>query len=149
SGRLNLRVGDERPFVPRFLTGFVPPHFTPPKRKRKLVFPKDQRELSLATAWRLVDDGQTVLVYCPERRSVEPFADTIVDLHQRGALRSLLETDISILGTAITLGEEWLGPDNAILTCLKLGVGLHHGALPTAYRKEVERLLRRGVLKVT
>src|SRR5690625_1734993 len=71
SGRLNLRVGDERPFVPRFLTGFVPPHFTPPKRKRKLVFPKDQRELSLATAWRLVDDGQTVLVYCPERRSVE------------------------------------------------------------------------------
>jgi hypothetical protein len=26
---------------------------------------------------------------------------------------------------------------------------LHHGALPTAYRKEVERLLRDGVLKVT
>jgi hypothetical protein len=26
---------------------------------------------------------------------------------------------------------------------------LHHGALPTAYRKEVERLLREGVLKVT
>jgi hypothetical protein len=30
-----------------------------------------------------------------------------------------------------------------------LGVALHHGALPTAFRKEVERLLRDGVLKMT
>jgi len=149
SGRLDLRVGDERPFVPRFLTSFVPPDFVPPKRQRTRPFPNDQRELSLATAWRLVDDGQTVLVFCPERRSVEPFADAIVDLHERGALRSLLEADIDILDTAIALGEEWLGPDNAILSCLKLGVALHHGALPTAYRKEIERLLRMGVLKVT
>lgn len=28
-------------------------------------------------------------------------------------------------------------------------MALHHGALPTAYRKEIERLLRDGVLKVT
>lgn len=40
-------------------------------------------------------------------------------------------------------------PDRDILKCLRLGVALHHGALPTAYRKEVERLLRDGVLKVT
>lgn len=149
SGRLDLRVGDERPFVQRFLTGFIPPDFVPPKHKRTRIFPSDARELSLATAWRLVEDGQTVLVYCPERRSVEPFANAIVDLYERGALKSLLEADINILNTAITLGEEWLGPDNAILACLKLGVALHHGALPTAYRKEVERLLRTGVLKVT
>ena len=36
-----------------------------------------------------------------------------------------------------------------MLTCLKLGVAIHHGALPTPYRREVERLLRRGVLKIT
>ncbi|MCP2937019.1 hypothetical protein NK983_30450, partial [Salmonella enterica subsp. enterica serovar Typhimurium] len=42
-----------------------------------------------------------------------------------------------------------LGPDSDILKCLRLGVALHHGALPTAYRKEVERLLRDSVLKVT
>ena len=147
--RLNLRVGDERPWVPRFLTGFVPDNFIPPKRRRTQIFPKDQRELSLATAWSLVDDGQTVLIFCPQRRSVEPFADAIVDLHERGALRPLLEADASVLNTAIALGEEWLGPTSAILKCLKLGVALHHGALPTAYRKEVERLLREGVLKVT
>jgi superfamily II DNA/RNA helicase len=149
SARLNLRVGDERPWVQRFLTGAAPPNWTPPKRRRRTLFPNDQRELCLATAWRLVDDGQTVLIFCPERRSVEPFADVIVDLHERGALRSLLEADPAVLETAIALGVEWLGADSAILKCLRLGVALHHGALPTAYRKEVERLLRDNVLKVT
>lgn len=149
TARLNLRVGDERPWVQRFLTGEAPPNWIPPKRRRTTLFPKDQRELCLATAWRLIEDGQTVLIFCPERRSVEPFADVIVDLHERGALRSLLRADPAILNTAIALGEEWLGPDSAILKCLRIGVALHHGALPTAYRKEVERLLRDNVLKVT
>lgn len=149
SARLNLRVGDERPWVQRFLVGAAPPNWVQPKRRRTKLFPCDQRELCLATAWRLVEDGQTVLIFCPERRSVEPFADVIVDLHERGALRSLLEADPAVLNTAIALGEEWLGPDSAILKCLRLGVALHHGALPTAYRKEVERLLRDNVLKVT
>ncbi len=65
NARLNLRVGDERPWVQRFLTGFAPPNFIPPKRLRTRLFPCDQRELCLATAWRLVDDGQTVLIFCP------------------------------------------------------------------------------------
>ena len=147
--RLNLHVGDERPWVQRFITGSAPPNFVPPKRRRKRLFPDDQRELCLATAWRLVDEGQTVLIYCPVRRSVEPFADVIVDLHERGALRSLLKVDANVLSTAAALGEEWLGPNSAILKCLRLGVALHHGALPTAYRKEVERLLQEGVLRVT
>lgn len=73
----------------------------------------------------------------------------IVDLHERGALQSLLEADPAVLATAIALGEEWLGPDSAILKCLRLGVALHHGALPTAYRKEIEGLLRSNILKVT
>ena len=147
--RLNLRVGEERPWVQRFITGSAPPNFVPPKRRRKRLFPDDQRELCLATAWRLVDEGQTVLIYCPLRKSVEPFADVIVELHERGALRSLLQVDATVLNTAAALGEEWLGPNSAILKCLRLGVALHHGALPTAYRKEVERLLQEGVLRVT
>ena len=31
----------------------------------------------------------------------------------------------------------------------QIGRCLHHGALPSAYRKEVERLLQEGILKVT
>jgi superfamily II DNA/RNA helicase len=144
SARLNLRVGDERPFVPRFLTGSVPPI-----GKRKAIFPRDLGELCLATAWRLVQDGQSVLVFCPVRAHVEPFADRIIDLHKRGALQSLLDVDPAVLRTAQVLGAEWLGGDHPILKCLSLGVAIHHGALPTAYRKEIERLLRDGVLKVT
>ena len=49
----------------------------------------------------------------------------------------------------MTLGEEWLGASSDVLKCLRLGVALHHGALPMSYRKEVERLLREGILKVT
>lgn len=132
-----------------YLIGAAPPNWVPPKQQRTRLFPDDQRELCLATAWRLVGDGQTVLIYCPERRSVEPFAKVVVDLHELGALASLLVDDPNRLNTALALGAEWLGPDHAILKCLRLGVALHHGALPTAYRKEIERLLREGVLKVT
>ena len=142
--RLTVQVGDEKPFVPRFLTAEVPPI-----GRRTTPFPKDQRELCLATAWRLVEDGQSVLIFCPLRRSVEPFATAIVDLNNRGALKSVLECDESILATALAIGSEWFGSDHALLKCLKLGVAVHHGALPTPFRREVERLLREGVLKIT
>jgi len=142
--RLELRVGGERPFIPTFLSEKVPP-----KGKRKTPFPRDQRELVLATAWRLVEEGQSVLIYCPLRVSVEPFAAAIADLHNRGLLDSVLDGDPKILNTALTIGEEWLGEDHPILICLRLGVAIHHGALPTPFRKEMECLLRDGVLKVT
>ncbi|TKB76198.1 MAG: DEAD/DEAH box helicase, partial [Nitrospira sp.] len=142
--RLELRVGDERPFVPNFFSAQVPP-----RGRRTTTFPRDQRELVLATAWRLVEDGQSVLIYCPQRRSVEPFATAVADLNSRGLLDSVLNDDPAVLKTALTIGREWLGENHPILTCLRLGVAIHHGALPTPFRKEMERLLRDGVLRVT
>lgn len=142
--RLNVIVGQEAPFVPRFLESFVPPI-----GRRTKPFPCNQQELGLAAAWRLVDEGQTVLIYCPEKRSVNSFADTIVDLYERGALRNVFEGDADQLSTALTIGEEWFDPTHPILTCLRIGVVIHHGSLPTPYRKEVERLLQHGILKVT
>ncbi|OEO32398.1 DEAD/DEAH box helicase [Devosia insulae DS-56] len=140
--RLNARVGDEKPWVENYITGFIP-------KGRKTLFPRDQRELCLATAWRLVEDGQTALIFCPLRKSVQPFAEAIVKLHRQGGLKSVFKGDESVLSTALAIGAEWLGADHALLKCLKLGVAIHHGALPTPYRKEVERLLREGVLPVT
>lgn len=140
--RLNARVGDEEPWVENYISGFIP-------KGRKTQFPRDQRELCLATAWRLVEDGQTALIFCPLRKSVQPFADAIVTLHRQGGLKSLFEGDESVLSTALAIGAEWLGADHALLKCLKLGVAIHHGALPTPYRKEIERLLREGILPVT
>lgn len=142
--RLNVIVGQEEPFVPRFLESFVPPI-----GRRTKPFPRTQQELGLAAAWRLVEEGQTVLIYCPEKRSVKSFAEAIIDLHNRGALRDVFEGDADQLRTALTIGEEWFDPNHPILKCLRIGVAIHHGSLPTPYRKEVERLLQRGTLKIT
>ena len=142
--RLELRVGDERPFVPTFLTT------KPPLRgKRKALFPRDQRELVIATAWRLLKDGHSIIIYCPERRSVSPYAKAIVDLASRGFIDSALREAEGVLDNALAIGGEWLGHSHPILKCLRLGVAIHHGALPTPFRKELERLLRDGVLRVT
>ncbi len=142
--QLNVSVGDEKPYIPRFLVAKKPT-----KGRATKTFPADQRELCIATAWRLVEDGQTVLIFCPLRRSVLPFAKAVVQMHKRGHIDSVLEHSQSVLATALAVGTEWFGPEHDILKCLKLGVAVHHGALPTPYRKEVERLLRDGVLKVT
>ena len=48
-GRLELRVGDENSFVPNYLSSTKPLG-----RRRKKPLPSNQRELVLATAWRLV-----------------------------------------------------------------------------------------------
>ena len=53
------------------------------------------------------------------------------------------------LTDALAIGAEWFGADHPILSCLQLGVAIHHGALPGPFRREVERLLQLGSLKVT
>lgn len=142
--QLDLRVGEESPFVRSFFGQKAPLH-----GQRTALFPRDQRELVLATAWRLVEEGQSVLIYCPIRASVEPFAKAIVDLSSRGFLAPVLDAEEVRLATALAIGREWLGADHPILACLELGVAIHHGALPTSFRKEMEKLLRDGVLKIT
>lgn len=144
NARLNITVGGEEPYVPRFLTAQ-----TVPSTQRKLPFPKDAQELTLATAWRLVDDGQTVLVFCPLKTSVNAFAKLIVKLSRQGALQSVFDGDPTALDMALIIGEEWFGADHPLLECLRMGVAIHHGSLPGPYRREVEKLLQQGVLKVT
>lgn len=142
--QLNVSVGDEKPFIPRFVVAK-----RPTRGRARKPFPANQAELCIATAWRLVEEGQTVLVFCPMRRSVLPLAAAIIEMHKRGHIDSVLEQPPSALTRAMAVGTEWFGPNHDILACLKLGVAVHHGALPTPYRKEVERLLREGVLRVT
>ena len=50
--RLNITVGEEQPFVPKFIESTDPPS----SGNRKKSFPADQQELTLAVAWRLVKD---------------------------------------------------------------------------------------------
>lgn len=144
AARLNIVVGDEHPFVQKFVVGK-----TLTQRKNAKVYPSTQTELCIFTAWRLMDEGQSVLVFCPLRVSVVPFATRIVEMNEAGLIGSVLERPLSALYAALSVGAEWFGPDHVILKCLRLGVAVHHGELPTPFRKEVERLLRDGALRLT
>ena len=147
SGRVDFTIGQESAFIPNYIQPFIPPNPNPGLRQTE--FPKNNQELTLATAWKLVEDNHSVLVYCPIRTSVGSFAKVIVDLHQRGALDSVLSAPEAEIELALSLGAEWLGEGHAILECLRIGVAIHHASLPTPFRKELENLLRKGVLKIT
>lgn len=147
TGRINFTIGEEKPFIPGYIQPFVPP--LPNPGIRRTAFPKNVQELTLAATWRLIKDDHTVLIYCPQRDSVNAFATAIIDLHIRGALDSVLTVPVQKLELAKVLGCEWLGANHPIVKCLDIGVAIHHGALPTPFRKEMEKLLREGVLKVT
>lgn len=147
TGRINFTIGEEQPFIPGYIQPSVPS--LPNPGIRTTAFPKNAQELTLAAAWRLIKDGHTVLIYCPQRDSVDAFATIIIDLHKRGALDSVLTVPEQRLELAKVLGCEWLGSNHPIVECLDIGVAIHHGALPTPFRKEMEKLLREGILKVT
>ncbi|MGH3406335.1 MAG: DEAD/DEAH box helicase, partial [Streptosporangiaceae bacterium] len=140
--RLIITLGPDQPFIPRYFEA------RQPTGRRRKTFPADQRELVIATAWRLVEEGQAVLVFCPQRNSVEPYARAIIKLHEQGLVSSVLPPDVD-LTNALAIGAEWFGADHPILRCLQLGVAIHHGALPGPFRREVERLLQLGSLEVT
>lgn len=140
--RLTVTLGDDQPFIPRYFEAVTP------NRPRRKAFPSDQNEMTLATAWRLVEEGQTVLIFCPLRVSVATLAALIVKLHRQGLLASLMPAEVDI-SNAIAVGTEWFGADDDILKCLRLGVAIHHGALPGPFRREVEALLNQRILKVT
>lgn len=144
TAKIDFPIGDEQAFIPGFIKSFIPPI-----GRRVIPFPKNKKELTLASAWKLVEDNQTVLIYCPEKRSVNGFAKDIVDLHKRGVLKSVLSVTPESIELAKELGAEWLGEEHPILQCLNIGVAVHHGGLPTPFRKEMEKLLREGVLKIT
>lgn len=140
--RLAITLGPDQPFIPRYFEAVQP------IGRRSKQFPSDQRELVIATAWRLVEEGESVLVFCPQRNSVEPYARQIIKLHKQGLIATVIPDDVD-LSRALVVGAEWFGADHPILKCLELGVAIHHGALPGPFRKEVEKLLHDGKLKVT
>jgi superfamily II DNA/RNA helicase len=145
-GRLTFRVDGEEPWVDPFITE------QEPKGRRQKGFPKDAKEFNLAIAWRLVEQEHTVLIYCAERRLVEPLARMVLVLKKQGYLTSLLsEKDAAApaLADAELIGREWLGSGHPAVDCLRMGVAVHHGTLPRPFQRSVERLLRDGILKVT
>ncbi len=134
AGMLSLEVDGERPYIKTFVPS------EQPRGMRRKPFPKDEEELTLAAAKAFMTDGHRVLVYCPLRRSVEKVGETLLRLNRQGHFNGAppAADDIS---RALHVGREWLGSDHVALRTLRLGVGLHHAALPRAFLSEIEDLL--------
>lgn len=142
SARLSFNLEPDGPFIRHFVSE------VPPIRPRRTPFPKDNKELTLAAAWKFSEQGKRVLVFCTQRDHVEGFAETALDLQRRGFLPSLL-TNAQEVERAMAVGREWLGAEHPAVRCLTIGVAIHHGRLPGPFLREVEALLASGVLHVT
>lgn len=141
SGRLDFDLEADGPFIRHFIPE------VPAIKPRRTPFPKDNKELTLAAAWKFSDQGKRALIFCTQRDHVEGFAEAALDVHRRGFLPSLLENIQSVM-RAIAVGREWLGADHPAVRCLAIGVAVHHGRLPSPFLREVEALLAAGTLRV-
>ncbi len=142
-GWLEYRVGGEKVFVPRFIEE------QSKKNGRRNAFPQNRNELIVAIIDRFHQDGHSVLLYCPLRRSVETSAKMFIKLAKQGYVLSYLTNDAEqYIEKAVRIGEEWLGHNHVAIEALRLGVAVHHGQLPRAFLAEIENLLRRRVLTV-
>lgn len=144
AARLDVRVEEESPFVPRFVEQRTPPQGS----RRRKAFPANKNELTLAAAWRFVEQQKDVLVYCVLRKSVEALGSLILECIRHKVLTSL-GAPTQRVKDAMAVGAEWLGADHPAVACLEYGVALHHGGLPRPFLNEVERLLRAGDCRLT
>jgi hypothetical protein len=144
TGRLEIWVKGEGPFVPHF----VKPKEPPAGSRRRNQFPHDKNELTLAAAWQFVDQGKNVLIYCTQRKSVETLGKRIIGCIKHGMLEPLRPLGQEVQDV-ITTGTEWLGADHPAVRCLEYGIALHHGRLPRQFLNEVEKLLRLGNIPLT
>lgn len=144
AARLDVKVEQESPFVQRFIEKRKPP----PGSLRRKLFPDNKNELTLAAAWRFVEQQKDVLIYTALRTSVETLGRLVLKCIGHGVLPSLREPNQRV-EDAMAIGAEWLGENHPAVACLEYGVALHHGGLPRPFLNEVERLLRSGDCPVT
>ena len=116
----------------------------PPRRK---AFPKDNRELTLATAWKFARDDKRVMIYCTQKNMVEQYAREIISLVGRGFLRAYAPNEVKS-GVAKQIALEWLGSDHPVVKCLDMGIAIHYRGLPKPFLDELQKVLRTGEFKI-
>ncbi len=131
-----------------YILDYVKPHRWQGAKGKDYAFPSTSTELALATALRLAQEGQTVLIYCPEKRSVRALAKTFQRLQKKKIVAGV-PIDEGRLTRVLSIGEEWLPENDAVLTCLRAGIAVHHASLPRPFLREMDTLLGDGVLRIT
>ena len=138
---LRLDLNADGPFLDKFVVEKAA------RGKEKNPYPRKNSHLALFAAWEFAGQGKRTLIFSTQANWVESYGKQVVDLCKRGYLDSLLEDEASI-ARALEVGKEWLGEDHPAVACLKCGVAIHHGRLPSPFLRELEILLSEGVLRV-
>ena len=141
SARLRLDLDPRGPFLDRFVVQ------KPPLGKEKLPYPRNTRDLALFAAWQFAAQGKRTLIFSTQANWVAGYGKRVVELCKRGYLDSLLEDEAPI-ARALEVGREWLGENHPAVVCLKSGIAIHHGRLPSPFLRELEVLLSESVIKV-
>ena len=139
---LRLDLEDDGPFLDKFVVE------KPAQGKEKKPYPRKNSHLTLFAAWEFAGQGKRTLIFSTQANWVESYGKQVVDLCKRGYLEPLLEDDEASIARALEVGKEWLGEEHPAVACLKAGVAIHHGRLPSPFLRELETLLSEGVLKV-
>ncbi len=138
---LRLDLDENGPFLDKFVVE------KPPLGRAKNSYPRQNSHLTLFAAWEFAGQGKRTLIFSTQANWVESYGKQVVDLCKRGHLQSLLDDEGSI-ARALEIGKEWLGEEHPAVACLKVGVAIHHGRLPSPFLRELESLLSEGTLKV-
>ncbi len=139
--RLTLDLNENVPFI----DGFVAEKAAiKPDRK---PYPRKAAQLALFAAWEFAAQGKRTLIFCTQANWVEGYGKQACMFVRKGYLSSLLDDEAAI-ARALEVGTEWLGEEHPAVACLKIGVAIHHGRLPSPFLRELEVLLAEGVLKV-
>lgn len=118
-----------------------------PAGQRMRPFPRTRQELIVSVAARYASDGQSVLVYCPQRNSVESLTNEAAVAVEQGGV-SFPRRESPAMLRAVRVAREWLGGDHVAVKGLIVGVGMHHGDLPLPVREAMEGLFKGGDIKV-
>ena len=138
---LRFDLDDDGPFLDKFVMK------KPALGREKKPYPRKNSHLALFAAWEFASQGKRTLIFSTQANWVESYGKQVVDLCERGYLKSLLDDEASI-ARALEVGKEWLGEDHPAVASLKAGVAIHYGRLPSPFLRELEVLLSEGVLKV-
>ena len=139
--RLTLDLNENVPFIDGFVTEKAA---IKPDRK---PYPRKAAQLALFAAWEFASQGKRTLIFCTQANWVEGYGKQACMFVRKGYLSSLLDDEAAI-SRALEVGTEWLGEEHPAVACLKIGVAIHHGRLPSPFLRELEVLLAGGVLKV-
>lgn len=144
AAKYELNVEDEVTFIHSFVK--LQEKLGPRRGLKK--FPDNLNDLVLASAWRLAEENLAVLIYCPEKRSVNAVAKRLLKAQSENFLMPLSGFELVSVEKACSAGKEWLGKDHLALKCLELGVALHHGGLPKPYVKEIDTLIAAKQIRI-